>query len=125
METLKDNFLQISIIKGIKEILEAKHITKDIKLTYLGTLYKQTLDTLYDVELSTEQIIHLKSARKNWQRKRKKRKKGSASWRRRILPGKMKTFLSRKINALEIVFFVFLQGNNFVKAFNPAWGVEP
>jgi len=59
METLKDNFLQISIIKGIKEILEAKHITKDIKLTYLGTLYKQTLDTLYDVELSTEQIIHL------------------------------------------------------------------
>jgi len=49
----------MEIIKGIQEVLGAKHLTKEVKLTYVGTLYKQTLDTLYDVELSTEQIIHL------------------------------------------------------------------
>lgn len=52
-----------------------------------------------------EQTIHSKSARRNWQRKRRKRKKGSASLKkRRLLPVKVKTFLSRKISGLEIIF---------------------
>ena len=69
------------------------------------------------MEFWPEQIIHLKSARRNWRRKRKKRKRSSASWRKRILlPGKWRTIFSRKISAGEIIFLFFLQGNCFVEA---------
>ena len=56
-------------------------------------------EVLIRTEFWLNQTIHFKSARKNWQRKRKKRKKNSVSWRSRaFLPEKRRPFSLRKIN---------------------------
>ena len=56
-------------------------------------------EALIRTELWADRIIHFKSARKKWQRKRNKRKKSSASWRNgKILPGKTTMLPFRKIN---------------------------
>ena len=56
-------------------------------------------EALIRTELWADRIIHFKSARKNWQRKRNKRKKSSAGWRNgKILPGKRTILPFRKIN---------------------------
>ena len=60
---IKENFLDKEFIKGIEEVLLAKHLNKDAKLKYLGTVFNQISDTIFEGEFVEEHILHLNFVR--------------------------------------------------------------
>ena len=60
---IKENFLPNEFIKGIEEVLLAKHLNKDAKLKYLGKVFNQISETIFEGEFVEEQILHLNYVR--------------------------------------------------------------
>ena len=49
----------IELTKGIKEVLELKHLDKEAKLRYLGEVYTQIIESLLLNDFTKKQILHL------------------------------------------------------------------
>ena len=60
---IKENFLDKEFIKGIEEVLLAKHLNKEIKLKYLGNIFNQISETIFEGEFIEEQVLHLNYVR--------------------------------------------------------------
>ena len=60
---IKENFLDKEFIKGIEEVLLAKHLNKEIKLKYLGTVFNQISETIFEGEFIEKQVLHLNYVR--------------------------------------------------------------
>ena len=72
---------------------------------YSSVFDANTNPLIMRTEFWSKQTIHLKNARKNWQRKRKKRPKRNARQINEImLPGTKTTLLPRRINSFKVSF---------------------
>jgi len=49
----------IELTRGIKEVLELKHLDKEAKLRYLGKVYTQIIESLLLNDFTKNQILHL------------------------------------------------------------------
>jgi len=60
---IKENFLPIKLTEGIEEVLQENYLSKSDKLEYLGKIFNQITDSLFEGEFTQEQILHLNYVR--------------------------------------------------------------